>query len=205
MKKCHHSLVCLVLLLAAGTAVAQGAWSESYRLESEGHYEAAAAALNPVVQEHPDHEFVALRRAWLMYLDADYNGSIREYRRALAINDQSIETHLGVTLPLLAQQRWREAAASAQQVLKVSPWNYYAHIRLMVAEEGQRQWQTLSRHAKSVSARYPSDATVLVYLARAEARQGHTGAAVGAYAAVLERIPGHQEATRFIAANAERN
>ena len=207
MHKYFASVVCsscLVLSLASFNAMAQSPWSESYRLEAEGQYEAAIAALEPVLEESASHEFVVLRRAWLKYLDADYNDSIREYRRALELNDQSIEAKLGVTLPLLAQQRWREAAASAQSVIELSAWNYYAHIRLMAAEEGQRQWQTLARHAQSVSARYPGDATIFVYLGRAEARQGHIDAALVAYGAVLERVPGHLEATRYIAANANR-
>jgi hypothetical protein len=46
-----------------------------------------------------------------------------------------------------------------QQALQTAPWNYYAHLRLMVAEKGQRQWQTLELTAK-LHQRYPSDATV---------------------------------------------
>jgi hypothetical protein len=71
----------------------------------------------------------------------------------------------------------------------------------MAAEEGQRQWQTLTRHAQSVASRYPGDATVLVYLARGEARQGNLDASRAAYLQVLERVPGHIEATAFLTQN----
>ena len=186
--------------LVSGFAMAQDPWAESYRLESEGNYEAAAQALSLIVQNDSAHEFAVLRTAWLKYLDGDYNAAIRDYRLALKLNDQSFEAQLGMTLPLLAQQRWREAAATAQEVIKVAPWNYYAHIRLMVAEEGMRQWQSLARHARTVAARYPSDATILVYLARAEARQGNIDTARDIYADILERVPAHNEATGFLAA-----
>jgi predicted Zn-dependent protease len=71
----------------------------------------------------------------------------------------------------------------------------------MVAEEGQGQWQTLASHAQSVALRYPGDPSVLVYLARAHARQGDLDAARAAYARVLERIPSHEEAADFLSRN----
>jgi tetratricopeptide (TPR) repeat protein len=190
-----------MLYFANAVASAQEPWADSYALEAAGDYEGARIALNAVIAADTGHELAIMRTAWLEYLAGDYNASIREYRRALEINAESLETQLGLTLPLLAQRRWREAARVAQDVLTVAPWNYYAHVRLMVAEEGQGQWQALARHAREVVRRYPSDATVLVYLARSEARQRNLDAALEAYEAVLERIPGHEEAARFIAQN----
>ena len=190
------------LYLIAAAAVAQNSWSESYRLEAEGNYAAAILALEPVLDAEPSHELAVLRSAWLKYLLGDYNASLRDYERAIELNDQSLEAKLGPTLPLLAQRRWREAAAVARGVLAVAPWNYYAHLRLLVAEEGQRQWETLGRHASELNARYPSDATFLVYLARAQARQGDLEAAIEAYGRVLELFPAHEEAAAFRAQNA---
>ena len=175
----------------------------NYEGEAEGNFDAAIRALEPIVEANPNHEFAALRMGWLEYLRGDYNESARSYHHALDLNESSLEARLGLLLPLLAQQRWREAAAEAQRVLEIAPWNYYAHVRLMVAEEGQRQWQTLARHAREVGARYPSDATILVYLARAEARQGNLDAALAAYEQVLERFPTHEEASAFVAQNTD--
>ena len=189
------------LYLIAAAVVAQDSWSESYRLEAEGNYAAAIMALEPVLDAEPSHELAVLRSAWLKYLLGDYNASLRDYERAIELNDQSLEAQLGPTLPLLAQRRWREAAAVARGVLAVAPWNYYAHLRLLVAEEGQRQWETLGRHARELSARYPSDAAFLVYLARAQARQGDLEAAIETYGRVLELFPAHEEAAAFRAQN----
>ncbi|MGD2167327.1 MAG: tetratricopeptide repeat protein [Gammaproteobacteria bacterium] len=195
----RRSAVCVGFISLAVVALAHGQWAESYQYESQGDYAAAILAIAPIVEADPDHEFAVLRTAWLKYLLGDHNAAIRDYQRALEINDQSLEARLGLTLPLLAQRRWREAAAVSQEVLAAAPWNYYAHIRLLVAEEGQRQWQTLARHAATVAAHYPGDATALIYLARAQARQGNPEAARVAYQQVLERIPGHQEAAAFLA------
>ncbi len=195
--------VTLALWLAAALAAAQTPWSDSYRLEAQGDYAAALSALRPVIDADPTHELAIMRTAWLQYLLGDYNSAIDDYERAAELNEQSLDARLGMLLPLLAQRRWREAAVIAQEVLSTAPWNYYAHVRLMVAEEGQRQWETLARHAHDVAARYPSDATVLVYLARAEARQGNLGPARRAYTQVLERYPAHEEALAFLSQNAD--
>ena len=183
------------------SAWAQSPWTLSYEREAAGDYDGAVEALAPIVEARPEDDFAVLRRAWLRYLGGDYNASIREYRRALELNGRSLEAMLGLTLPLLAQQRWREAAAQAQTVLEIAPGNYYAHVRLMAAEEGLRQWSVLASHAADVSALYPSDATVLVYLARARAWQGNVAAARAAYERVLERIPGHEEAEAYLRDN----
>lgn len=192
------------LTLAAGLLVFQCSWSavnpwiESYRLEGLAQYEAAAKALEPVISANAKHEFAILRRGWLNYLRGAHNDAMRDYQKALDINPQSLEARLGIILPLLAQQRWREAASQANKVLEVAPWNYYAHVRLMIAEEGERQWETLAKHAARVSERYPSDAAALVYLARANIWLGKSSAARSAYEQVLEREPGSLEALQYL-------
>jgi tetratricopeptide (TPR) repeat protein len=187
------------LVLVSSAVSAQDPWAESYDREARGAYRAAIRALAPILAAQPDHELAMMRRGWLRYLNGQYNDAIRDYQRSIEINGLSLEARLGIMLPLLAQRRWREAAAYAQEVLRVDPWNYYAHVRLMIAEEGQRQWQQLASHAGDVARRYPSDATVRVYWARALARLGNDAEARARYEDVLERIPSHEEAATFVA------
>ena len=84
-------------------------------------------------------------------------------------------------------------------MLDVATWNYYAHLLLLVAEEGQQQWQTLRDHADRLHERYPSDATILVYRARARYWLGNMKGARENYLQVLQRVPGHIEAEQFLA------
>ena len=175
-------------------------WSESYRNEAIVEYAIAADALKPYIK-HEKTEFVMLRHGWLNYLQGNYNESIDDYKEALELNSESLDAMLGATLPLLAQKRWREAANFATKVLSIAPWNYYAHIRLMICEEGQNQWRSLELHAESVARRYPADATILVYLGRTKARLGKTREARSIFKKVLRRIPGHLEATQYLENN----
>jgi tetratricopeptide (TPR) repeat protein len=198
MKRIYAGFLSALLLVCSAASRAD-AWSESYKLESMAQYKAAAQLFDPVLKTEPTNEFARLRRAWLRYLAGSYNDSQSDYKAALQANPQSLDAQIGLALPLLAQQRWKEAAMVAQQALQAAPWNYYAHLRLMAAQEGQQQWQTLLDHTTKLHQRYPSDATVLVYRARAQYWLGDKKAARDSYQQVLQRVPGHIEALQFIA------
>jgi tetratricopeptide (TPR) repeat protein len=193
-------VVLAVVFLTASTARAANddAWSDSYRQEVSGQLQAAIDALAPILKKFPRHEFAHLRKGWLHYLSGQHNDSVAEYKIAAGINAKSLDARLGATLPLLAQQRWREAAYFARQVIELDPWNYYAHVRLMICEEAEGQWEALAKHAGELTARYPSDATAQVYLARAYVQLGRDSQARVIYEQVLERIPRHIEATKFL-------
>ena len=68
----------------------------------------------------------------------------------------------------------------------------------MVAEEAQLQWTALEKHASAVVERYPSDATAQVYLARAYASLGKKESPIQLYKKVLQMVPEHIEAPRYL-------
>jgi len=173
-------------------------WSTSYTLEAKGEYEKAAAVIVPFLGGGIDHEYAGLRYGWLNYLQGNFNDAIKSYQRALEQNPRSFDARLGIAMPLMAQKRWNEAMRYLKQVLAQSPMNYTAHTRLMICEEGLKQWKTLEKHAATVAAYYPSDATVIVYEARADAWQGKKAQAKALYKRVLVRYPQHLEATRYL-------
>lgn len=191
-------VVMMSLIVPMSAWSATDPWAESYRLEALTQYDSAAKSLEVVIDKNPQHEFAILRHGWLNYLRGAHNESIRDYQKALDINPKSLDARLGLMLPLLAQQRWREVASYANKVLEVAPWNYFAHVRLMMSEEGERKWDTLAKHAANANQHYPSDATILVYLARANVWLKKDNEARQAYEKVLERIPGHIEATQYM-------
>ncbi len=194
-------ILALVMLAAAPSftqAASNNIWSDSYALEANGKYEKAAALIAPLLDKSSESELALLRYGWLNYLQGNYNDAIHAYKQALERNQRSFDARLGIALPLIAQQRWNEASRYLKQVLAQSPYNYLAHIRMMACEEGLRKWETLAKHSMSLSSYYPSDASILVYLARAYAWQGKQELAKNAYRSVLVRIPGHVEATRYL-------
>jgi len=201
MLRLKFTLTLMLLVMAMPSliqAASKNIWSDSYALEANGKYEKAAALMVPLLSKGNESELALLRYGWLNYLQGNFNDSIKAYKQVIERNQRSLDARLGVVLPLMAQQRWNEASRYLKQVLEQSPFNYLAHIRLMACEEGLRKWEKLAKHSLTVSAYYPSDASTLVYLARAYAWQGKAELAKRAYQKVLVRIPGHVEAQRFI-------
>jgi len=197
------SATCVLMLLSVfcGNLYGKTAvdpWLTSYQLEARGKYEQAEKVLAPLLDKGSSNELAMLRTGWLKYLQGSYNNAIESYKQTLKLNPDSIDARNGIILPLLAQQRWREATLYAMQVIKESRWNYVAHLRLILAEAGQRKWATLAKHARELTSRYPTDATILVHLARAEAWLGNDKAAKVAYEKVLERVPAHLEAKWYL-------
>lgn len=186
----------VLIALALPLLAQKDPWSESYRYEAQKDYGKAAQALQALPQ---NLELVQLRQAYLAYLQGRHDDSVRGYRRALETNPQSLDAQLGLALPLLAQQRWNEAAVECRKVIAQCAWNYWAHLRLLVAEEGLQQWKILAAHGKELARRYPSDASAFVYWARGEAKLGNRAEATQAYQRVLQLFPGHKEATAFLA------
>ncbi|HTR85901.1 MAG TPA: tetratricopeptide repeat protein [Reyranella sp.] len=199
----HRYLALAALFVGACSAPVaaqnQGAFSTSYTLEYEQQYARAQQPIKGLADA--GNEFARLRLGWLAYLAGNYNESITHYNAVLQANPTSIDGRLGLTLPLLAQKRWQDAAAQARQVLAQSPWDYYAHARLMVCEEGLKDWPTLEQHALAATRVWGSDANAFVYLARARIALGNLAGAKQAYGQVLERLPQHAEALAFMRKN----
>ena len=198
-----HSLVVAIgiALTLQGSLVSaqEAAWQSSYQLETAGKYTEALAAIDGVAANGPDAELKILRRGWLYYLPGRFDESIREYRLAIERNPKSVDARLGLTLPLLAAKRWREAEQAAQAALTLAPNNYTALLRLVIALEAQQDWAIMAKTAANMVTSYPSDASAYVYLARANAWLGKRDEAVAAYSAAVSRYPGHVEAKAYLA------
>jgi len=191
--------VAVLLALASAPVLAQDpAWQNSYQLAAAGKYYEAIAALDRVPANGPDAELKTLRRGWLYYLSGSYNESVREYRLAIERNSRSVDARIGVTLPLLALKRWREAALNAGIALELAPNNYTALLRLTLAQEGQQEWNDMAKTAAIMVAGYPSEAIPYVYLARANVALNQRSDAIAAYTAVLVRNPDNAEAKAYL-------
>lgn len=183
---------------ATNPSTSKSVWEISYNLEHQKKYAEAASAIKPILDKSPQNEFALIRMGWLAYLQAKYNVSEDYYHKALDMNTDSIDARLGLTLPLMAQLRWKEAAIYANQVISMSAWGYVAHIRLMACESGLMQWETLENHASEFIKRYPSDVSGFLYLARAQAMLGKKEKAIQNYKETLERVPTNAEAIKYL-------
>ena len=195
-----RSLLLPLGALALGTALPAAAadpqvaeaFASSYKLEARKRYVEAAKPMEALASK--GNEFAELRVAWLAYLQGKHDVSERAYAAVIERKPTAQEPRLGRMLPLMAAKRWDDAIAEGQAALVQSAWDYTAHVRLLACEEALGQWQVVETHATHLAAAFPSDATALLYLARAKAHKGDTAAAKEAYDQVLERAPTNAEA-----------
>lgn len=194
-------LLGLMLSLSASAYGQQDPWAESYRQEYAGKYAEALAAIEPLATRASPSELAIIRSAWLLHLQAKYAEAEKRYQRAIELNPRSIESLYGLMLPQMALYKWADALRAGQKITAVNPWDYTANVRIMICEEALSRWADLAQHAGAMAARYPTDATILVYWARAMAALKDNKRAKELYAQVLERIPTHAEAASFIKSN----
>ncbi|KOR33266.1 hypothetical protein TI05_02030 [Achromatium sp. WMS3] len=203
MKLIHYVQILIIILFTSNPYTSplfaqESHWQSSYRFEALGQYDKALQALDSIKANDPAAELKVLRRGWLYYLMGNYHESIREYRYAKERNANSLDALLGITLPLLAQKRWREAEQNSRHALALAPNNFIGLLRLTMALEGHQDWRRMQKTAVRMVALYPSNYTAYLYLARAYAKLNQRSDAVAAYTAVLMRYPGHKEAKAYI-------
>lgn len=191
---CLRPLSFSLLLLSLGAqAAAESSWQRSYKFEAEGRYEHALAEIVPL-QNQNGGELAWLRSGWLLYLQGNHNDAIRAYNQAMRLNTDSVDARLGLTLPLMAQQRWNDAAYYARHVIASDPGNYAAQLRLLVCLEALGQWEELKTSAQSAGQHFPSEYLPWLYRARAHKQLRETNEARQAYAQLLMRKPEDAEA-----------
>lgn len=173
-------------------------WSESYTLEKNSDYTGAMDAIRPFIEKPSTAEFTFIRLAWLAYLNAEYNQSTIYYKKALSLNNQSIEALIGLLAPLAAQNRWKETSVLIEKIFQTSPWNYQAHLFLLRLESREAKWDVIQKHTKLLIKKYPSSADPWIFLGRAYRYTFKVPAALEAYQQVLMRYPTNLEANAYI-------
>ncbi|OIO59907.1 MAG: hypothetical protein COX57_04455 [Alphaproteobacteria bacterium CG_4_10_14_0_2_um_filter_63_37] len=204
----HGGLLALMLIAGlslAGVAQAQPSTTvedklaTSYQLEVQGKYPEALAALSDIIPNGTGvAEFLALRSGWLLYLAERYGDALEAYQRAATLNPRSVEAHLGASLPLMAQYRWREAAQECRNALKIAPGNQTAAVRLVVLTTYLADWSQIAETARQVHAMYPTDLDALYWLARGLSESGQLNEARPYWRQLQALVPGHAEAKAWL-------
>ena len=169
-KKMRFFKIFLLLLLGVNFLFAlpyeeiKEAYAKSYLYEKVGDYKDAIRVLMPVYNAYPDSYTVNLRLGWLYYLMGKYANSVYHYKKADSAIPSSVESKLGLSLPLIAQERWGEAEQVLYRVLAIDYYNYYGNLRLakVLGEEGKYK-QQIAVALKMLNI-YPTAVPFLVFL-----------------------------------------
>jgi tetratricopeptide (TPR) repeat protein len=130
-------LALAVVVAVAGPVRAQDTASqvaalyrESYQLEANRDAQGALGKMREIKAKAGNSYFVAVRSAWLAYLVGDFAGSEASYRDAAALAPKAIEPRIGLTLPLLAQKKWRDLERACRDAMTFDANHATARARL---------------------------------------------------------------------------
>jgi tetratricopeptide (TPR) repeat protein len=176
----------------------KNAYQKSYLYEKIGDYADAVKALMPVYKAYPNGYTVNLRLGWLFYLLKKYDNSEFHYRKAIKAIPSSVEAKLGLTLPLMAQQKWQETERVIYQILKTDYYNYYGNLKLCYVLEQEKKYPLMQTVALKMLAIYPTSVPFLVYLAKSYYYLGNKEKAVKLFKDVLILDPENVTAKEFL-------
>ncbi len=141
------------------------AYEKSYFYEKNKDYKDAIRALMPIYKNYPNGYTVNLRLGWLYYLMQKYANSKYHYEKALKATPSSVEAMLGLSLPFMAQNRWKDVESLMYRILKIDYYNYYGNLRLCIALGHLKKYSILEAVARKMLAIYPTDVNFLNELA----------------------------------------
>jgi len=152
----------------------------------------------PVYQAYPKGYTVNLRLGWLYYLNKNYANSKFHYEKALKAVPSSIEAMLGLSLPYMAEGKWKDVEKLMYKILKIDYYNYYGNLRLSIALRNQKKFSTAEAVARKMLAIYPTDVNFLTELAISLYYQNKKNQALSIFSNILILDPENLIAKKFL-------
>jgi tetratricopeptide (TPR) repeat protein len=175
---------------------ASKAWQASYAAEAAGNVEGALAALNELPAPQGTAYLANFRRGWLQYRLAHHPESVAAYNSAILLEPTAVEARVAALLPLMAQQKWKDVEAGAEEVLKRDPENWLALQRLAFAKFSTQHFPESEQLYRRIVQLYPSDIESRASLGWALLRLGKRKEAATLFTEVLEMQSNHTIAAR---------
>jgi len=169
-------------------------YNQTYLLEAEGQYEKALSTLTAIEDKAGGQYFYQLRKGWLAYLSGDYSLSSTAYQRANSLKPASLESKLGLLLPLMAMRSYGEAIRTAEEILKADPLNYLANLRLATVYYQSGKYEKAAARYESLARIYPGDLTVANGMGWCRLKQGKKKEAERIFRSILSLAPSYQQA-----------
>ncbi len=137
---------------------------KSIDFETAKNYNKAIDEINKLYSKSQNDYLVNLRLGWLHYLNKDYDKSVRYYKAAIKLSNESIEAQLGITYPYSALEKWGEIKAIYLNILTVDAQNYTANLRLGQIHLNYGEYNKALKYLNKLIVNYPSDYETNLYL-----------------------------------------
>ena len=173
-------------------------YRKSYRAEAENRPAEAFEAMKAIRSRVKDSYFVNVRTGWVAYLAGNFAESEKAYRRAAKAQPKAIEARLGLTLPLMAEKKWKDLEIAARAVLAMDPKSNAGRARLALALYSLGNYPDAATTYRSLIADYPGELDHQTGLGWALARMGRAKEARTVFDAVLAVSPDNPNALEGI-------
>jgi tetratricopeptide (TPR) repeat protein len=195
-------LVTVALLAAAEPVDADRAFATSYAKEVSGDLVGSLADLAAPLRALPGDYLLNLRSGWLLYRLGRHAESIERYQAACNARTRSVESRLGLALPLLALGRWNQLEQQMRLLLRRDPGQATAERWLAEALLAQQRTREAGEVAERLAERHPTDPNVVELLARVRTARGDRERAIEAYRLLLLLDPANLAAAQALATDA---
>lgn len=96
--------------------------SEARRTLDTGQFESAINKLNELVQKYPDYAEAWNQRAIVLYMTEDFEGSLRDVNRAVALEPRHFGAYSGMGQCYIRLEQPERALEAFEAALEIHPW-----------------------------------------------------------------------------------
>jgi tetratricopeptide (TPR) repeat protein len=121
--------------LSSGDDNVDGMMAAGVRSMNDGNYSAAMAMFNAIVEAAPDFAEGWNKRATLYWLMGDYDASVADIDRTLALEPRHFGALSGLAMIRVAQERHIEAYEALKELIAVHPYSPGTKQRMRQIEQ----------------------------------------------------------------------
>lgn len=156
MKKIILSILIVASEMAAiGQTTSSEAFSKSYTYETNKDYAKAASSITAVY--NASSYTMNLRLGWLNYLAGEYIKSESYYKKAIVLEQKSVEARLGIVYPISAVGNWDEVIKVYNEILTIDPQNSTVNYRMAYIYFVRKDYEKAAMYSLKVLKLYPFD------------------------------------------------
>jgi len=156
MKKIILSILLVATeMVALGQTTSSEAFSKSYTYETNKDYTKAVSSITAVYDA--SSYTMNLRLGWLEYLAGEYIKSESYYKKAIVLEQKSVEARLGSVYPISATGNWDEVIKVYSEILTIDPQNSMVNYRMAYIYFVRKDYEKAASYAQKVVKLYPFD------------------------------------------------
>ncbi len=138
------------------------AYAKSFNAEKVANYTEAAKVLNGVLADYPATYTVNARLGYLSMMSKNYDKAIAHYTAAAKAVPSALDPKLGLMLVYLTQGQYAKVESVGAQVTKIDYYNYYANLRIAIAQRMQKNYAGAEKTCLKMLDLYPADVNFLL-------------------------------------------